>query len=77
MTEAVSNVVRHGCACVGEDVVIRVRDWDAPFPAGGGPREEGGYGLGLIENLADSVRRTRLADGNLLELVKRRPGGWS
>ena len=87
MTEAVSNVVRHayggaaegrieiGCTCVGEDVVIRIRDWGGPFADGGEPSEEGGYGLGLIEELADSVHRTRLEDGNLLEIVKRRPKG--
>lgn len=87
MTEAVSNIVRHayggaadgrievGCECVGDDVVIRIRDWGGPFADGGGHSEEGGYGLGLIRELADSVRRTRLEDGNLLEIVKRRPKG--
>ena len=87
LTEAVSNVVRHayggategrieiGCTCVGDDVVIRIRDWGGPFADGGDRGEEGGYGLGLIEELADSVHRTRLADGNVLEIVKRRPKG--
>ncbi len=87
MTEAVSNVVRHayggategrieiGCTCVGEDVVIRIRDWGGPFADGGDRSEGGGYGLGLIRELADAVHRTRLDDGNLLEIVKRRPKG--
>lgn len=87
VTEAVSNVVRHayggepgrpielGFAAGAGEVRIRVRDWGGPFRDGGGPRGDGGYGLGLIADLVDTVERTALADGNVLELVKRRAGG--
>lgn len=87
VTEAVSNVVRH--AYGGEagrpielvfesgpgEVRIRLRDWGGPFVPGGEPRDDGGRGLHLIRDLVDAVERTALEDGNVLELVKRRPGG--
>lgn len=87
VTEAVSNVVRHAYAgepgrpielgfVAGEDEVrIRLRDWGGPFRDGERARDDGGYGLDLIADLVDTVERTALADGNVLELTKRRPGG--
>lgn len=87
VTEAVSNVVRHAYREAadgrielearddGDALVIRVRDWGGPFVPPGRGRTEGGYGLELITLLVDSVDRTELEDGTLLELVKHRPGG--
>jgi serine/threonine-protein kinase RsbW len=87
VTEAVSNVVRHayggeagrpielGFASGESEVRIRLRDWGGPFLDGRRARDDGGYGLGLIDDLVDAVERTALDDGNVLELTKRRPGG--
>ena len=88
VTEALSNVVRHAYGGEGghevrleseqrgDALVLRICDQGGPFvfPAveNGG---EGGYGLGLIEELVDSIQRSHGAEGNTLELVKRRPGG--
>ncbi|MHB8468481.1 MAG: ATP-binding protein [Gaiellaceae bacterium] len=91
VTEAVSNVVRHAyggapgrdvrldAAVENGDLVIRIRDSGEPF-AGPDPlaeRGEGGYGLGLIAQLVDSIGRTTTAEGNMLELTKHLTGGRS
>ncbi len=88
ITEAVSNVIRHaydlepGHAIEldaeddGEFLRITIFDRGAPMGAPPlQPREDGGYGLGLIAQLVDSTYRSTGGDGNTLELVKRRPGG--
>ena len=85
VTEAMSNVVRHGYAGddVGEvelaldvdaeraELVIRDRAewWDGTVRG----QSQGGYGLGLINELADEVdRRPRDGGGTELRLVIRR-----
>jgi len=91
VTEAVSNVVRH--AYGGEPgreveldartepglIVLRITDHGEPFIGGRrvAPDGSGGYGLGLIAQLVDSMTRSADEGSNTLELVKQRPGGSS
>jgi len=94
MTEAMSNVVRHGygegsgmtidveVALEPDRLEVRILDRAPEFiPADVPPRDlddvaEGGYGLGLIEQLVDEVRRgPRPGGGNALILIKHRTEG--
>ena len=91
VTEAVSNVVRHAYGGEpGRDVeldaqtepgsiVLRITDHGEPFTGTRAVAPDGsrGYGLGLIEQLVDSMTRSAVEGSNTLELVKHRPGGSS
>jgi serine/threonine-protein kinase RsbW len=87
VTEAVSNVVQHAYGgeqgrevelhahTQGRDLVLRIIDQGEPLTEPGPARTDGtgGYGLGLIDALVDSVHRSTGEGDNLLELVKHRP----
>ena len=82
VTEAMSNIVRHGYGgddigevelaldAEGDRIELVIRDrapwWDGTVR----PQDEGGYGLGLIDQLAQEVeRRPREGGGTELRMV--------
>ena len=79
VSELVTNAIRHGGAradgrrpcrstsrCIAGGVRLEVTDPGAGFePGGHGPRADGGYGLHLLDRLADALGRRgrRARDG--------------